>query len=115
MFEQPNLLEELGLDEQTLTWRHLSLCKNMSPQQPGDPDLFFEEYEADEQIARAMDEVCLSCPVFKSCLMEAFDDKDYGLRGAIFLSNGKPDKMRNQHKTPEVWARIQERLDESSD
>lgn len=108
--EQPNLLDELGLDEQTLTWRHLALCKNMSPESPGDPDLFFEEYEADVEMAKAMDAVCLKCPVLKDCLMEATDNKDYGLRGGIFLNNGKPDRMRNAHKTDEVWAEIKGRL-----
>jgi hypothetical protein len=94
----------LGLDEATLSWWQLSFCRGM------DLNLFYEDYEADEELAKAMDEVCLSCPVMKDCLMDGTDRKDSGLRGAIYLNNGKPDKMRNQHKTPEVWARIQERL-----
>lgn len=74
---------------------------------------FFDDYEADEELAKAMDEVCLSCPVLKECLMEATDMQDSGLRGGIYLKKGKPDRMRNQHKTPEVWARIQEKIRES--
>lgn len=112
MPNEPSLLEELGLDEETLTWRHLALCSEMGPTSPDEPDLFFEKYESDSEIAKAMDEVCLSCPVMKDCLMKATDDKDYGLRGAIFLSNGKLDAAKNAHKTPEVWARIKERLQE---
>lgn len=104
MSNQPSLLEELGLDEQTLSWWQLSLCKGM------DLNWFYEEYEADDELAKAMDEVCLSCPVLKDCLMNGTDNKDFGLRGAIFLNNGKPDKNANRHKTEEVWARIQERL-----
>src|SRR5690348_8392931 len=99
---QPSLLEELGLDEETLTWRHLALCNGMAPSNPDEPDLFFEKYESDTEIAKAMDEVCLSCPVMKSCLLKANADKDYGLRGGIFLTNGKPDQAKNAHKTPEV-------------
>lgn len=113
MSESPNLLELLGLDEETLTWRHLAFCRSMLPvpDESGDPqDLFFEAYEADEEIAKAMDEVCLSCPVFRDCFVDAAEQKDYGLRAAIYLSNGKQDKQHNKHKTPEVWARIQERL-----
>ena len=102
--EQPSLLQELGLDEQTLSWHQLSFCDGM------ELDWFFDAYEADEELAKAMDEVCLSCPVLKDCLTDAMDNKDYGLRGGIFLNNGKPDKMRNSHKTEEVWQRIRERL-----
>lgn len=111
--EGPNLLELLGLDEQTLSWRDLALCKRMIPVRDKDGkvvDLFFEAYEEDEELAKAMDDTCLRCPVLKDCLLEGNDNKDYGLRGAIYLNNGKPDKMRNQHKTDEVWQRIQERL-----
>lgn len=104
MSESPSLIELLGLDEHTLSWHQLAFCKGM------ELDWFYDGYEADEELAKAMDEVCLSCPVMKECLMEGTDNKDYGLRGAIFLNNGKPDRMRNQHKTEEVWARIQERL-----
>ena len=104
MSNDPSLLEELGLDESTLSWHQLSSCKGM------DLNLFYELYEDDEEIAKAVDERCLSCPVFKDCLMDATDNKDYGVRAAIYLSNGKPDKMRNAHKTEETWKRIQERL-----
>lgn len=110
MPSKPSLLEELGLDEESVTWRHLALCNGMNPTGPDEPDLFFEKYESDQEIAKAMDEVCLSCPVLAKCLMEAIDDKDYGLRGGIFLSNGKTDTAKNAHKTPEVWARIKEKL-----
>lgn len=108
-----SLLELLGLDEQTLSWHQLALCRNMLPERDENGkinDLFYEAYEEDEEIAKAMDDVCLSCPVLKDCLLEGVDNKDFGLRGGTYLNNGKPDKMRNQHKTPEVWAKIQERL-----
>lgn len=72
---------------------------------------FFDDYEEDVELAKAMDSVCLSCPVMRECLLEAFDNKDYGLRGGIYLTNGKPDKARNGHKTPEVWAMIKEKLE----
>lgn len=104
MLHEPSLLDELGLDEQTLSWYQLAFCKGM------DLDLFYEQYEADAELAKAMDDVCLSCPVLKDCLLKAIDDKDYGLRGGIYLNAGKPDKAKNEHKTPEVWAKIQEKL-----
>lgn len=110
-----SLLDELGLDEKTLSWRQLALCGGrQGDTEAMDLNWFFEDYETDEELAMSMDEVCLSCPVMKDCLYEAMDMKDDGLRGAIYLSKGKPDKEKNSHKTPEVWARIQEKLSASS-
>lgn len=102
---RPSLLELLGLDEQTLSWHQLAMCNGMLL------DWFYDDYENDKEMAKAMDDICLTCPVLKDCLMEATDNKDFGLRGGIYLNNGKPDKQHNQHKTPEVWARIKEKLE----
>jgi len=102
--EDLSLLDELGLEEETLEWHQLALCKGM------DLNLFYKAYEEDEETAKAMDEVCLSCPVMKNCLLDAMGYKDSGLRGAFYLENGKIDKVRNAHKTDEVRLRIQEKL-----
>ena len=109
--QEPSLLDELGLDEETLTWRHLALCGTKSPNEEGmQLNWFFDDYEDDVELAKAMDQVCLACPVMKECLSEAMANQDYGLRGGIYLYKGKPDKQRNSHKTEEVWLQIQERL-----
>jgi hypothetical protein len=100
----PSLLDELGLDESTLSWHQLASCRGM------DLNLFYELYEEDEEIAKAVDARCLTCPVMRECLMDATDFKDYGVHGGIYLSNGKPDKQRNAHKTDEVWAAIKTKL-----
>jgi hypothetical protein len=106
-----SLLDELGLDEQTLTWRQLALCGGRNPGDEGmDLNWFFDDYENDKELAAAMDDVCLSCPVMKQCLAEAIQKKDYGLRGGIFLANGKVDKEANSHKTEEVWEKIEEKV-----
>lgn len=106
-----SLLEELGLDEENLSWRHLALCGGRTPGEEGMKlNWFFEDYEDDDELATAMDEVCLSCPVMKECLMEGMKKKDYGLRGGIYLDAGKVDKQNNQHKTQEVWDRIERKL-----
>jgi hypothetical protein len=59
---QQSLLDELGLDEQTLTWRQLALCGGRNGEGM-DINLFFDDYEDDKDLAVSMDEVCLSCPV----------------------------------------------------
>lgn len=104
MSDSPSLLDELGLDESTLSWHQLAFCKGM------ELSWFYEDYEDDVEIAKSVDEICLSCPVMKDCLMDGTDNKDYGVRGGIYLNNGKPDKMRNEHKTEEVWERIKAKL-----
>jgi hypothetical protein len=110
MYSGPSLIEELGLDEKSLTWRHLSLCGGRSRGEGMPLKWFFEDYENDPEHAKAMDTICLSCPVMKQCLADGIENGDYGLRGAIFLSNGKKDNQKNSHKTPEVWKRIEEKL-----
>lgn len=104
MSQSQSLLEEMGLDEQTLSWHQLALCDGMELSK------FFEDYEDDKVVAAQMDNVCLSCPVMKECFSNAVRDKDYGLRAAIYFTNGKPDRQHNEHKTEEVWNRIRERL-----
>lgn len=109
--EGPSLLEELGLDESTLSWHQLALCGGRQTNEEGmELNWFFDDYESDAELAKTMDEVCLKCPVMRDCLMEGTDGKNYGLWGGIYLDNGKQDKARNAHKTPEVWARIQEKI-----
>lgn len=113
--KKPNLLEELGLDEETLSWWQLGVCGGRQSGSEGMPlNWFFNDYEADSELAKQMDEVCLRCPVLKECLMDGTDNKDDGLRGGIYLNKGKPDRQYNAHKTPEVWARIQERVKNAS-
>ena len=99
-----SLIEELGLDEDTLTWHQLALCKNM------DREDFYDNYESDPQVAKAIDEACLVCPVMKQCAM-AGEDGEWGVWGGIYWNGaGKPDKARNSHKSPEVWERIAKKL-----
>jgi len=56
-----NILNDLGIDSDDLDWYHLSICRGM------DTNLFYEKYEADPNIARNIDEMCLSCPVVSMC------------------------------------------------
>src|SRR5665647_165799 len=98
------LLEELGIDPSAFIWEDLALCNGM------DTNLFFDDYEAGKQVARQIDECCLSCPVFKECQTQGVDG-NYGVFGAIYWNgSGRPDVNRNEHKTEAVWQRIRERL-----
>jgi hypothetical protein len=74
-----------------------------------DTNLFFDRYESDINIAKNIDEACLSCPVIKICHDEGIANDEYGVWGGVYLASGAVDKARNAHKTKEVWKRIKEK------
>ncbi len=90
-----------------MTWRDYALCRNGVP-----VEHFFDEYKENVAIAKAVDEMCLSCPVFQQCQSEAVQNREYGVWAGVFRKNGQPYKKRNMHKTPETWQRIKDRLGE---
>lgn len=95
-----NLLAELGLDPEHLQWHQLALCDGM------ELAWFYDLYESDVEIARAVDDACLNCPVIKECGLQGAGG-EYGVWGGIYWAgNGKPDKAKNSHKTDKDWADI---------
>lgn len=99
------LRELLGLDLEDITWKDLALCDGTMPTR-----MFYEDYESDEQVAKVVDEACLSCPVMVQCLQTGIDNDEWGVWGGIYLVSGKPDKNRNAHKTEDVRKQMKERL-----
>lgn len=99
-----NLLDELGIEAESLEWQKLAACKNFPFA------WFFDDYESDPEIAKAADQACLSCPVMKECAMAGMKG-EWGLWGGTYWNGGgKPDKLRNAHKTPEIWQQISEKI-----
>lgn len=101
-----SVLELLGIDPEELEWYDLAMCKGM------DRENFYDNYEADENIAKITDQVCLSCPVLKECLTRGIENGEHGVWGGIFLTSGKLDQNRNAHKTEDVWERLRGRIGE---
>lgn len=94
------LLDALGLDADDLEWQDIAVCT-------GQPiDIFYEAYEASERTAKTVDSMCLSCPVRALCLAAGVEGSEWGVWGGVYLTNGKADHKRNDHKTPEVWDEI---------
>ena len=87
-----------------LEWQDLASCKNIDLELL---DIFFDLYEEDDVIAEQADNLCLSCPVADYCLQYGMESKSTGLWGGIYLKRGVVDKMRNSHKTDEVWAELE--------
>lgn len=109
-------LTALGLDEADLEWSDLGLCNGMPIEKDENGNSlhpFYEAYESDAEHAKAIDAMCLSCPVMVQCLEAGMDQGEWGVWGGIYLVSGKPDDARNSHKTEEVWERIRERLADS--
>jgi hypothetical protein len=94
-----NILNDLGIDSEDFDWFDIAACKGM------DTNLFYEKYEADENVAKNIDEMCLSCPVMKMCYQDGTSKNEYGIWGGVYLNSGVIDKSRNLHKSQEVWKR----------
>jgi hypothetical protein len=99
-----SLLDDLGIDPEDFTWEQLAGCVEMPV------NWFYDDYENDSVIARNVESVCRNCPVIRPCAEAAMDNKEEGLWGGIYWNNGKVDKVRNRHKTPEDWAELEERI-----
>lgn len=102
--ETSDIQSLLGIDFETLEWQDLALCEGM------DTNLFYDDYESDEQVARVVDEVCLSCPVMAQCLARGVENGEWGVWGGVYLTSGRTDDGKNTHKTPEVWNQIKEKI-----
>lgn len=95
-----SILNKLGLDKESLSWQDLALCLGM------DTNLFFDKYEVDVNIAKGVDEACMSCPVIAMCYNYGASSDNYGVWGGFYLSSGNIDKSKNSHKTKEVIKKI---------
>ena len=95
-----DILSKLNSDEDSIQWWHLAVCQGM------DTNLFFDKYELDPKIAANIDQCCLSCPVIDMCYQSGIENNEYGVWGGIYLNAGGVDKMRNTHKTKEIWKQI---------
>jgi hypothetical protein len=93
-------LNSLGIDKDLLQWQDLALCLGM------ETNLFFDSYETDVNIAKSIDQACMSCPVIAMCYKYGTESDNYGVWGGVYLSSGTPDKSKNSHKTKEINKRL---------
>lgn len=99
-----SLLEELGLDPTEFEWHDLALCQGMPT------NMFYEDYEQDDETAKAVDEACLRCPVISQCFFKGAESQ-HGVWGGVYWNgSGKPDKNKNAHKKPEIWDEIYDKV-----
>jgi hypothetical protein len=110
-----SILDALGISEEEVTWHDLAACRNIvevAYDENGERSVFdpmFDSYENDTapfSVRKAVDELCLSCPVQKICYDDGVANGEPGVWGGVYLTNGKHDRTRNEHKTKAVWKRI---------
>lgn len=70
-----------------------------------DTTLFFEQYEDVPEIRPAIDKLCKSCPIAKTCFAYAISNKEWGVWGGIYLEGGKLSREFNRHKTKKDWGK----------
>lgn len=92
-----SLFDDLGLDPENFSWEDLATCAGM------ETIWFYDEYESDEIHARNIDSICARCPAQQACGVSGMQNKEEGVWGGLYLSNGKVDKTKNRHKTAEEW------------
>ena len=97
--------EVLGIDLEHLEWQDLALCDGTM-----ETNMFYDFYESDEQVAKVVDEVCLSCPVMAQCLSRGMENNEWGVWGGVYLVSGRPDANKNSHKTDEFRELMKERI-----
>lgn len=98
-----NILNNLGVDVEDFNWYDLAVCRGM------DTNLFYDKYESDINIAKNIDEACLTCPVISMCYEAGIEKDEYGVWGGVYLTAGTIDKSKNLHKTVEVWKRLKKK------
>jgi hypothetical protein len=98
-----SILSNLGVDKEDFDWYDLAVCRGM------DTNLFYDKYEADSNIAKNIDEACLSCPVIAVCYKAGQNNDEYGVWGGVYLTSGSIDKSKNLHKTQDLWKRLKKK------
>lgn len=113
------VLDDFGISPEELSWDQLAACANIPleefvPQaddesgKPGHP--FFEGYESDDNIARAIDSMCNSCPVQRFCYEYGVKNKEEGVWGGVYMVGGRMVASKNSHKSPADWEALKQKL-----
>ncbi len=100
LIENNNLLKQLGINPAEFEWHNLAACKGYTLND------FFDEYEKGGPTAKAVDSLCMSCPVQKECYIKGVESGSSGVWGGLYLSNGQVSKTKNSHKDRETMEDI---------
>ena len=90
-------------------WKDNAACKHF------DTDLFFEKYEENENFRTALESVCFSCPVQRTCFAMGVSNKEWGVWGGVYHEGGKISKEFGKHKTKKEWGQTWKALTTDSE
>jgi len=79
-------------------WKDSAACKDY------DTNLFFDSYENSELLRSAIDKVCSSCPIARTCFAVGVSQKEWGVWGGVYLEGGKISREFNKHRSKQDWA-----------
>jgi hypothetical protein len=79
-------------------WKDEAACRGY------DTNLFFDKYEDDPSLRKAVDSICSGCPVAKQCFAVGVSQKEWGVWGGIYLENGKISREFSRHRSKPEWA-----------
>jgi hypothetical protein len=68
-----------------------------------DTNIFFDKYEEEEALRPAVDKLCSTCSVAKTCFAVGVSTKEWGVWGGIYLEGGQISKEFNSHRTSNDW------------
>jgi hypothetical protein len=69
-----------------------------------DTDIFFDKYEEEPTLRLAVDSICNTCPVRKTCFANGVSGKEWGIWGGVYLEGGEISREFNNHRTKKDWA-----------
>lgn len=97
----------LTIARHVMHWSEQALCHNSV-----DPEAYFDVYEENKDIRKAVDSGCMRCPVQRMCFSYGVSTKQWGVWGGVYLADGEIDTEfgYNSHKTGEDWADLWEAL-----
>ncbi len=86
-------------------WIAKARCRSM------DYELFFDKYEEDPDLAKVVDNICITCPVIKDCFDHGTNNSEWGVWGGVYLVDGEINQSRNAHKSTEAWEKVLRSVD----
>jgi hypothetical protein len=78
-------------------WKSEASCKHF------DTELFFEKYEEDERLRPAVENICSTCPVMRTCFAVGVSQKEWGVWGGVYLEGGKVSREFAKHRSKKDW------------
>jgi len=85
-------------------WKDEASCLGL------ETNLYFEEYEDNVDLRNGIDNICMQCPVRKTCFANGISGKEWGVWGGVYLEGGEISREFNRHKSKSDWSNVWQSL-----